>query len=129
MFDCHPVSAYIDQWMPEVYENQCINSVAITVTQGCTDIGTDIVISCLPMPLVWSLHMPMRQRITLAGIFLLGGLVCNASVLSLIKPHYMTLLNVPEEIWYPVFWSTGEVSLGIISACLPILWPLLPMNV
>ena len=55
--------------------------------------------------------------------------VCNTSVLSLISFHCMTLLNVPEGDWYPVFWSTGEVSLGIISACLPILWPLLPMNV
>ncbi|MCJ1393790.1 hypothetical protein MMC18_006666 [Xylographa bjoerkii] len=129
IFECHPISAYFDQWMPGVYENQCINSVAITVAQGFSNLFTDIIILCLPMPLVLGLHMPIRQKITVAGIFFLGALVCIASILRLVSFKYMTLLNVPEEIWHPVFWSTGEVSLGIVSACLPTLRPLLPKNI
>ena len=37
-------------------------------------IVTDLVILILPLPMIWKLHMSMKQKLSLSGVFLLGGL-------------------------------------------------------
>ena len=41
------------------------------------NVFTDLVILILPIPIVWSLQLPKRQRLVLIGIFSLGGMLVN----------------------------------------------------
>lgn len=38
------------------------------------NIATDLIVLSLPMPLVWRLKIPKKQKIALACVFLLGSL-------------------------------------------------------
>jgi hypothetical protein len=38
------------------------------------NIAVDLVIMVLPLPTVWSLQLPKRQKLALSGVFMLGTL-------------------------------------------------------
>ncbi|MCJ1247664.1 hypothetical protein MMC30_004879 [Trapelia coarctata] len=86
---------------------------------------TDILILCMPIRQVWKLQLSQRSRIALTFIFLMGGLVCIASVVRV-----TTLFQVEDEdLTYSLVgianWSSIEFALAVISASLPTLRPLL----
>lgn len=67
---CQPVSYF---W----YKNQpgkCLDEVNFFRWNGVANMLTDVMILCLPGPMVWGLQMARRQKLVLIGIFLLGGL-------------------------------------------------------
>ena len=70
VFHCTPVNAL---WNLDV-ARQCINFDDVLIVLSCLNIGTDIVILCLPMPQLWKLQIAKRRRLQLVAIFLLGGL-------------------------------------------------------
>lgn len=120
VFHCTPVEAL---WNPTV-EAKCINFDQVLIVLSSLNIGTDILILCLPMPQLWKLNMPKGPKCQLMGIFLLGGFVCVASV---IRVPYIAHISLVDPSWSDVYgsiWSIVELNLGIVSACLPTLRPL-----
>ena len=79
---------------------------------------TDVIILCLPMKLVWNLHLALRQKLVLLAIFSLGGLfvllpsysnlrtetfyraciVCLVRIASSVKDQYDTDLSCKTEL-------------------------------
>ena len=85
---------------------------------------TDIAILILPMHPVWHLRIPQAQKLAVMGIFLLGGFVCIASIVRL---YYLDRISNSDPTWTTfnaATWSTVEVCLGVVSACLPVMSPL-----
>jgi hypothetical protein len=68
----------------------CLNNIA--VAQAVLNITTDGVIIFLPIPTIHSLHMPLKQRITVGGILALGSAYdmhpTTFSILMLIPPSF-----------------------------------------
>ncbi|KAL8719872.1 MAG: hypothetical protein Q9181_008000 [Wetmoreana brouardii] len=95
---CRPL-AY--NWDKTIAGGRCINSnhVAYYITSP-PDIATNIAILVLPIPWLWNLQMHLRKKIALTIIFLLDTIV-NAGI-----------------------WLNVEISIGILSASLPLLRPL-----
>ncbi|GAB1315685.1 hypothetical protein MFIFM68171_05895 [Madurella fahalii] len=60
----------------------------------------DMAILTLPMPFVWRLNMPRRQKIAVSAIFL--------------------LVNIAPTL----YWTVIEAAIAVVSACLPTLRPL-----
>lgn len=91
-----------------------------------TNMTLDILILAIPIPSVLHLHLPLMQKLAVVVTFLLGSFVCFASLYRL-----MTIIWFADSVdmsWTKsdVFiWSLVEPSVGIISACLPSLRPLL----
>jgi hypothetical protein len=52
----------------------CFHVVNFYYANAALNITTDVAILLLPMKFLWGLHMPIRQRISLCGIFGLGSL-------------------------------------------------------
>lgn len=71
IFQCTPVSAF---WDRTIQHAKCVDLVQFSIGSGITNLLTDVMILCLPMPMVWSLHMNRAQKWTLTGIFFLGFL-------------------------------------------------------
>lgn len=136
VFQCNPIDAL---WEPAV-QGKCINLHDVIIVFASLNIGTDILVLCLPLPQLWKLNMPSRRKYELMGIFFLGGLfdfpsligggllialsVCFASV---IRVPYMAKMSLLDPSWsnvYGAMWSIVELNLGIVSACLPTLRPL-----
>ena len=86
IFHCDPVHA---AWDPN-NKIACLNMDTIWIIGGSLNAVTDIGALCLPMPLLWQLHVTREKRIQLMGVFLLGGLYVTLELLPVIEQEQLT---------------------------------------
>lgn len=67
---CTPVSSF---WVVAEREH-CIDSTMFYNAVTISNVIIDFTLLILPMPMVWSLHMDVRRKVQVSGVFLLGGL-------------------------------------------------------
>ena len=80
----------------------------------------------VPVPIIWQLTLPKRQRLAVIAIFGLGSVVCAAGAL---KTNYVQtgIGESYDEQWdvYPLWILTAvEADVGLICASAPALKPL-----
>ena len=46
--------------------------VPLMITQGAVNVVTDFWIFCLPIPVLWSLQLPPRKKISVMAVFMTG---------------------------------------------------------
>ncbi|KAJ8107852.1 hypothetical protein OPT61_g8579 [Boeremia exigua] len=132
IFSCVPVTA---AWDVGQIPTVCINGTAFMHAQGGINVFTDVVLLLYPLPLLPLLKFNKRQRTALIVIFSIGLIPVVASTMRLCE-IVMSDTNITEGTswqkadtswtwaWVPV-WSQIEVDVGIITACLPCLSPIL----
>ncbi|CAI7641208.1 unnamed protein product [Penicillium discolor] len=127
---CRPVSYYWTQFEDPSGGKCVFNVYPFFITQAAVNMVTDVLILVVPIPILWNLQMKRAQKILLSGIFLVGGIVCIA---SLIRIYYLTFLKNSYDYTFVIgnffLWSIIEPSIGILCACLPTLYPLLRSTV
>lgn len=69
LFTCYPVTALVEAF----YGNKCIDSVPMWLSVVMSDLIVDVIILLMPIPMVLRLHLPMRQRLAVLGMFMLGA--------------------------------------------------------
>lgn len=57
-----------------LFTDHCIDTQSYYEGVTAANMGIDIIMLLLPVHMVWRLKLPIKQRIVLSGIFLLGGL-------------------------------------------------------
>lgn len=72
LLQCLPLSALWDQ--KAAAHAHCIQLVDFYYANAAINLTTDVFILLLPIHVLWGLHMPVRQRISLCALFGLGGL-------------------------------------------------------
>lgn len=72
IFSCNPIAASWDLALAALPTTTCVNRPKNYLAQASLNIISDIFIVLLPAPLVWKLQMPLRQRLSLIGVFSLG---------------------------------------------------------
>lgn len=70
LFICYPVTALIEPF----YDNKCVDRAAVFLSTLVTDLIFDVLILAMPVPLVLRLHLPLRDRLGVLGMFLLGAM-------------------------------------------------------
>ncbi|KAL8662526.1 MAG: hypothetical protein Q9202_004671 [Teloschistes flavicans] len=93
---------------------------------------TDVIILVLPMPIIWRLQVPLRNKFILSLIFGFGFFICIISIIRL--RTLLTYTTAPMMVLYdsdglyhnnlPILYTIVESSLGIICACLVLMKPL-----
>lgn len=90
----------------------------------------EVMILSLPIPCIWAMTMPVRHKLAVSGIFLLGLLTVCSSIAKVVvfnRVNYLGANGDPDfsYLYTPtVYWPMVESSLGIVGACLPLLRPL-----
>lgn len=79
IFQCRPVGAVIN--FPTPPGAHCLDVVALYVSTAPINIITDIAIIFLPMPTLWRMRLPKKQRIILVFVFGTGIFVTVISVI------------------------------------------------
>ena len=72
LFQCHPFKAAFDVEL--LFTDQCINLQTYYWGISAGNLALDVVLLYLPLHMVWGLQLPKRQKFTVSGIFMLGGL-------------------------------------------------------
>ncbi|KAJ5833717.1 hypothetical protein N7474_002028 [Penicillium riverlandense] len=125
IFQCNPIKAYWQVSPQEPYT--CMNDGAIVFSASVINIFTDFLVTALPMPLIWSLKLPARQRLAVISIFGLGVVV---NVAGSVRTVYVwkSMVVGYDSTWlgWPVLVAAAvEINLGLICCSAPALRPLI----
>lgn len=128
IFQCVPAQA---SWDKSIKNAKCQSIRGAALGTGISNLILDVAFLLLPVPMIWRLHVSKRIKVSLTGIFLLGGFVCATSV---IRIHQIFATNWSlTDLTYDSFginvWSTVESCCAIIGACLPTMRPLITHSV
>ncbi|KAE8354306.1 hypothetical protein BDV28DRAFT_87856 [Aspergillus coremiiformis] len=124
-FQCSPIHAYWD-YKP-TYPHHCLNEGAYIFASSVINIVTDFLSTVVPMPLIWNLNLPARQRIAVMSIFGLG-IVVNIAGIARTVYAYKSLIGSDDTTWWGwlgLLSSSVEINLGLICASAPALRPLI----
>ncbi|GAM83053.1 hypothetical protein ANO11243_010390 [Dothideomycetidae sp. 11243] len=82
-----------------------------------TDVLTDMMIMLFPINLIRKLNMPLKQKLSVIGIFCLG-LICVATAMIRVFEVGKTINAeaVPDLPWLAL-WSIVEASIAVIVGC------------
>ncbi|MDI1490806.1 MAG: hypothetical protein OHK93_002010 [Ramalina farinacea] len=123
VFQCTPISHF---WLRHDTPSpgHCTNSDTVQLVIGGFNAAIDFLIIILPLPYLQGLRTPARNRSTLTAIFLTAGFVCIISIIRLIVLSRLSDADVTWNYVDSAIWSAAEPCMGVISACIPSLHPL-----
>ncbi|KAK2923103.1 hypothetical protein FoTM2_016625 [Fusarium oxysporum f. sp. vasinfectum] len=109
-------------WDPNV-DGKCVPHITIMWWfNGVFNSIGDLFILTLPIPTLWRLQSPRRQKTYLLFVFSLGFLTVGISITR------MRWLKMDTDMtWWnvtPALWSLGELTSAISCSCLPFFKPL-----
>ncbi|EOA90941.1 uncharacterized protein SETTUDRAFT_102236 [Exserohilum turcica Et28A] len=120
VFACKPIAA---SWNPLLLATAtCSNRGAIYITTAVVGIVTDVILMIIPIPTIWGLQMPTKQKIGLTIMFAIGSITMVTSIIRLVV--LMPALTNPDQTWVigvGSLWIIVEANLFVICCCLPTL--------
>ncbi|KAK4202968.1 hypothetical protein QBC40DRAFT_195205 [Triangularia verruculosa] len=117
---CIPLNSY---WDFSVEKKYC-HAQSVWWSNTGMHMVTDFLIFLLPMPVVWSIRLPRRQKLALSAVFGFGFLVCFISILRLLQ-----LIRVQTDLDFTYaaaelsYLTAVEVNGAIVCACVMTLKP------
>ncbi|OAL03063.1 hypothetical protein IQ06DRAFT_334538 [Phaeosphaeriaceae sp. SRC1lsM3a] len=107
-----------------------INYPAFLLSNAVINMVLDIATLCLPLAVIRTLHVSLRKKFMVGGIFGIGILCIIASI---VRVHYFHKLanttqkdrSYSETTYYCFIWSVIEPCISMIAACLPACAPLI----
>ncbi|KAG9193178.1 hypothetical protein G6011_03213 [Alternaria panax] len=120
-FLCEPIQSY---WNVSV-SGTCMDKENHFWSTSTIGLLLDFAIWVLPIPVIGKLKLPKRQRISLFGVFGLGGFVCIVTLLRLVLVYNAANHDqVTKAGTYAIILSAVEVNIAIICASLLVMKPL-----
>ncbi|KAK7747570.1 hypothetical protein SLS62_009069 [Diatrype stigma] len=119
IFQCQPIPGAWRVWDGE-FEAKCISINVLGWSAAVINIVLDLAVIILPLPELFRLSMSMKKRVQIVAMFAVGFFTTVVSVVrlsSLIR--FGTTSNVTQDYVEVGYWSTVEVPVGIICACMP----------
>lgn len=117
--NCRP---FAKSWMPMI-PGECGDIAKENLAVVSANMALDIVVVCLPVPVVWGLQMKRGKRLAIIGIFSAGIVVCVFSALRLYATSQVVESNFPATAIWAVLWNQLEAYCAIITTCLPVAQP------
>ncbi|WXC49335.1 hypothetical protein QX201_009018 [Fusarium graminearum] len=129
-FQCQPISYFWTKWEHKADNmGTCLDINAITWSSGSINIALDVWILSIPLSQLKKMNLDWRKKIGVGIMFSVGIFVTIVSILRLSATIKMRAgVGANNATWeYTEFdqWSTIEVNVGIICACMPSLRVLL----
>lgn len=113
---CRPFSQY---WAVPPNSTQCSAATNHLITNAVLNLSSDLMIIGIPMPLLFKVKLPKKNKAILIGVFLIGTFTMIAAALN----KYYSFSNPFGIEW--TIWYLRESYTAILCANLPLTWPLL----
>lgn len=130
LFECMPIPmVWKTLFGTPDHQAVCYDYLPMFWATAISNMIMDTAILAVPIPFVWRLHMPRRQKIAVSAIFLLGAFVVGISIARiyfffLSSDSYANALDITVNIAPTLYWTVIEAAVAVVSACLPTLRPL-----
>ncbi|KAL1642573.1 hypothetical protein SLS58_005342 [Diplodia intermedia] len=122
---CQPTNYMWMQYVDPDAKGECVDLLKFYYANAIAATLIDIFIVVTPIYPVWKLQMPTNKKIAVSAIFLLGGVVIGASIARIAV--LLKMATTKDQSWGTcagLFWTCLEPLIGVFSACLPTLGPL-----
>ncbi|KAH6878964.1 hypothetical protein BKA58DRAFT_409317 [Alternaria rosae] len=113
---CRPFVGY---WAVPPPNPQCTTLEHFAIVQATFNISSDVLIIAVPIPMIMSLSLPLKQKAVLGILFSMGIFVIVAAILTKVY-NLSDVYSTTYMLWY-----TREASVAVYVANLPGIWPLL----
>ncbi|KAI0166889.1 hypothetical protein GGR52DRAFT_556032 [Hypoxylon sp. FL1284] len=118
---CRPLQGIVD----ESLNAECYDSYPAYIALSSLNIGMDVIILLLPIPLVHRMKLPKRQNVSVVVLFATGIVVC---AVALKRVTYIPVLEASEDYdWDAVpdmiLCFLLEVNFGVVCASAPVVRP------
>ncbi|QKX53488.1 uncharacterized protein TRUGW13939_00567 [Talaromyces rugulosus] len=105
---------------------RCLPTGMVHMGYAISDVVTDIIIILMPVGEIWKLHLPVRRKFAVMGVFGMGAITIAMSIVRMVI--YQRALSVQfdpdadEEYLTTLttYFSMLEAGLGVMAACLPV---------
>ncbi|KAF1962614.1 hypothetical protein CC80DRAFT_522348 [Byssothecium circinans] len=129
LFQCRTPSTL---WTTFEFARQdCVETLPLYYAVSITGFITNLAILISPLPVIYQLQMPLKNRVAIACILLLGAVDCAAGIARFTTFIYISR-GIYANIWDLAYftssvfaWTMVESSLAVVGANLPLLRPLL----
>ncbi|ORY58549.1 CFEM domain-containing protein [Pseudomassariella vexata] len=119
IFQCSPIQFYWERWDLE-HEGTCYSINAMAWANAGMSIMIDIWMLALPIWQIKSLKLNWKKKVGVGMMFSVGTFVTVVSILRLQSlVHFANSLNPTWDQLDIANWSTVEINVGIICACMP----------
>lgn len=88
---CRPFSGY---WAVPPPNPQCTTLQRYSIVQGVFNITSDLMMLCIPLPMIVKLKLPLKQKIILSGVFSMGIFVVSMELHSNPKQQTTSLASI-----------------------------------
>ncbi|KAH8716791.1 hypothetical protein GQ44DRAFT_660339 [Phaeosphaeriaceae sp. PMI808] len=119
IFQCRPINFFWTKWHDR-HQGKCVNINNFPLSNAGISIALDFWSLGIPLWQLWGLKMYWKQKVSVAFMFAVGTFV---TIVSILRLHSLLSRssNVSWALAEATLWSTIEVGVGIICACLPTL--------
>ena len=107
IFACSPVDK---SWHPEK-DGTCMSPEDSVTAYAAISIVSDLVVTTLPIPLLFKLQIGKRQKVGLAAMFALGIFTTICSIMRYVQLKHLEFLN--GDATTVVLWGCIEFSVGV----------------
>ncbi|KAI1874878.1 hypothetical protein JX265_003564 [Neoarthrinium moseri] len=119
IFQCTPVPGAWLSWDHE-HPSTCRNVNAQGWAAAAINILLDLATVILPLPELWQLSLSRTKKVQVMFMFSLGFIVTIVSILRLHSlVSFGNTTNLTQDYVVVGVWTTVEVPVGILCACLP----------
>ncbi|KAJ9634390.1 hypothetical protein H2199_009048 [Coniosporium tulheliwenetii] len=114
---CRPLQYFWNQYVDPTAKGVCIDVPKFFFANGIAAMLIDVLILCVPIPVIWGLQMPTSQKLAVSGIFLLGSFACVASIVRIITLEQNVKSDDPTWTISPS--SSGHASSPLSASSVP----------
>ncbi|PVI07773.1 hypothetical protein DM02DRAFT_637636 [Periconia macrospinosa] len=119
IFQCRPISYFWKNW-DGLHRGTCLDINAIPTSHAVISVVIDFWILAVPLWQVPKLHMRWQKKVGIGFMFSVGTFVTIVTILRLKAVIDFGHTTNPSQDFYDVAqWSTLEICVGIMCACLP----------
>ncbi|OLN81893.1 hypothetical protein CCHL11_07044 [Colletotrichum chlorophyti] len=122
---CVPFQSLFDPSIP----GKCISVLDWWLIGSSISLVTDVAILVMPIPLLKTLPLAMKQKLVLMATFGLGILTFSTCAISVVRITTLRQSSTSDDGTYDSviagIWSITELSCAIVCVCVPTLRPLL----
>lgn len=122
---CKPSSMASNKKEPRT----CLKRGGLFEAHSIFGLCINLAIIILPMPTIWGLHMPIRRRLLVMGVFAIGLIPCASLIARLVLFASAAEFSSDPTWWISKTenWVLAEYSSGLICASLIHLKPIVKM--
>ncbi|KAG6359894.1 hypothetical protein INS49_010947 [Diaporthe citri] len=119
IFQCRPIAGAWLAW-DKTFEATCNDINMQGWMAAALNLVLDLSVIILPLPELAGLSLSLRKKIQILSMFCVGFFVTIVSALRLQSlAKYANTSNVTQDYVEVGYWSTIEVPVGVICACMP----------